>query len=242
MNATSQTARSGLGTIIAPTLAAMMLLTGCGPSFKYHELRYEGQKAMLDDMYGPACYFFKEAENLHPRHIENLHDLGACSVMLARQKFEAGSRAAAMRELDAAISYYSEAIEVYPGYQPAIVGKTVALKLSGQFDEALAHAEWAAEFIGPSARQYIFLAKELEKRGDVDGAQLRYRQAVAIDPANAESHTAFARFLLRQKKEVPAVYHLQAAYRLNPRDQWVVDQLTIRSALPPLTSQPEREP
>jgi tetratricopeptide (TPR) repeat protein len=223
------------------TLSAATLLSGCGPGQKYYRMRFEGQKAMLEDMYGTACYFYKEAERSYPRTLENLHDLGVCSVMLARQKFEAGNRAAALRELDAAISYYSEAIEVYPAYQAALEGKSVALKLKGQFDEALKHAEWAAQFVGPSAKQYIFLADELEKRGDIDGAQLRYRQAVAIEPSNARVHRAFAEFLLRQGNERPAVYHLQAAYKLDPLDEWVIDELTKRSALPALTSEQERE-
>ena len=236
MNTPQAMIRSGFPIIIATALTTMVPLGGCGPGLKYRDLRREGQRAALEGMHGPACYFFKEAEKVYPRNVANLHDLGACSVMLARQKFEQRAHAAAMRELDAASAYYSQAIEVHPGHQAAIEGKSVTLELKGQFDKALEHAEWAAEFVGPSARQYVFLGKELEERGDVDGAQLRYRQAVAMEPANPEGHVAFARFLLRQNKERVAVYHLQAAYRLNPLNEWVVDQLAIRSALPVLTS------
>ena len=152
------------------------------------------------------------------------------------------NHAAAMRELDAAIAYYTQAMDVHPGDQASIEGKNIALELKGQFDEALDHAEWAAEFVGPSAKQYIFLAKELEQRGDVDGALLRYRQAVAMELDNPEAHIAFAKFLLRQDNERMAVHHLQQAYRLNPLDEWVLDQLTARSALPPLAPQTENEP
>ena len=152
------------------------------------------------------------------------------------------NRPAALRELDEAIAYYSQALEIYPGHQASMEGMNTALELKGQFDTALRHAEWAAEYVGPSARQYIFLAKELEERGDVDGALLRYRQAVAMEPGNPKAHVAFAKFLLRAKNEPAAIHHLQAAYRLNPLDEWVADQLSARSALPPLTSGDDKAP
>lgn len=207
-------------------------LSGCTPN--YRTLRYQGQKAMVDGSYGPARHFFKEAEMKDPRHLENLHDMGACSVMLAKQQFAEMNQAAAMRELDAALAYYNQAIEVYPAHQASLEGKTTTLELRGQFDEALRHAQWAAEFVGPAAKQYIFLAGKLEERGDVDGALLRYRQAVAVEPKNPAAHVAFAKFLLRHNKEDAAVHHLQAAYRLDPLNGWVVDELSKRSALPTL--------
>ncbi len=207
---------------------------GCGPD--YRQLRREGQKAMLDHAYGSARIFFRQADDLRPRRVANLHDLGACSLMLARARFDQRNHAAAMRELDAAVSYYSGALDVYPGHRASIEGKNIALELKGQFDEALEHAEWAAEFVGPAASQYIYLAQELEERNDRDGAFLRYRQAVAMEPRNAEAHVALARFLLRNKNEEAAVDHLQAAYLLNPLDEWVIDELTKRGAVPPLGS------
>jgi len=209
-------------------------MVGCGPS--YRSLRRQGQDAMIAQAYGPARVFFLKAEDKHPRRAENLHDLGACSVALARQRFEEGNRAAAMRELDEAVDYYTQAIDAHPGFAAAIEGKNVALKLKGQFDEALQTAEWAAEFVGPSAKQYLFLAKNLEERGDIDGAFLRYRQAIAVEPRNFEAHKEFAAFLQRHGNEQAAIFHLQMAYRLNPLDTWVADQLTKRGAVPSLAS------
>jgi tetratricopeptide (TPR) repeat protein len=196
---------------------------------------------MARGAYGPARVFLRQADDMRPRNPDNLHDLAVCSVMLARDKFDQGNYAAAMRELDEAVAFYSTAIDVYPGHQASIEGKSVALKLKGQFEEAMKHAEWAAEFVGPSARQYILLARDLEATGDKEGALLRYRQAVAVEPRNPEAHTEIAKFLLENHNEPAAVQHLQMAYRLNPRAAWVVDELTSRGALPPLApaSQPE---
>ena len=239
MSDLQRTSRLGFHVTVAGA-ALMVALTGCGPN--YRELRLEGQRAVLHRDYGPARYFFLEAEKKKANVAENLHDLGLCSFMLAGQKFERMNRAAAMREVDAAIEYYTRAIDAHPGHQASIVGKNLALELKGQFDEALKHAEWAAEFVGPSAKQHMFLAQELEERGDTDGARLRYRQAVAMEPRSFEAHQAFAKFLLRHKNESGAIYHLQTAYRLNPRDQWVADQLIARGKLPPLAPQGDESP
>jgi tetratricopeptide (TPR) repeat protein len=209
-----------------------LFFTGCGPS--YHRLRREGHMAITQGDYGPARVLLLQAEEKHPRNVKNLHDLGACSVMLANEKFNQRNHAAAMRELDAAIFYYESAIDANPGYLPAIEGRNVALKLKGEFDEALKNAEWALRYVGPSANQFLFLAAELEERGDMDGALLRYQQAVAADKNNPAIHSAFAEFLLRHNNEPAAIYHLQAAYRLNPEDPWVSQELSQRGAVPTL--------
>ncbi len=221
------------------SVAILLPLMGCGPN--YYDLRREGQHAMISGAYGPAKIFFSQANGRVARRVENLHDLGACSVMIARKKFKQSQRAAAMRELDDAVEYYSTALDVHPGHQASIEGKMVALKLKGQFDKAIGHAEWAAKFVGPSSTQYLFLASELEERKDDEGALLRYRQAVAVDPRNSEVHIKFADFLLRHNNEPAAIHHLQVAYRIDPLNKWVTDQLANRGALPTLalTAQPK---
>lgn len=221
-------------------MAMAVLLTGCGPSYRH--LRLQGQEAMIGGRYGPARVFFVKADERSPRRIANLYDLGTCSIMLARERFEQKNHAAAMREVDEAIGYFTQALDVNPGHQPSIEGLNTALELKGQFDEALAKAEWAARFVGPSAKHYVFLASELEERGDLDGALLRYRQAVSIEPTNVDAHIAFAKFLLRNNNEPAAIHHLQAAYRLNPLDQWVLDELAARGAVPALTAEKPGKP
>ena len=214
----------------AAAIVLLTLLVGCGPNYRHY--RHEGQNAMINGNHRPARILLLEAERRRPRDVQNLNDIGVCSLVLAKEKFAQRNHAAAMREVDEAIAYFSRAIDVFPGHQASIEGKNTALELKGQFNEALEHAEWAARFVGPSARQQIFLAKELEERGDVDGALLRYRQAIAMEPDNATAHVAFAKFLLRRDNDAAAVQHLQYAYRLNPLDGWVVDQLAQRGAIP----------
>jgi len=226
--------------LLMASLLALTTLTGCAPT--YYQLRYEGQQALLNAEYGTARRLFEQAGDKRPREVENLHDLGVCSVLLARAHFERMNHAAALREVDDAIAYYTRAIDVHPGHQASLEGRNIALRLKGQFDVALQNAEWAARFVGPSARQYIFLARELEQRGDVDGAYLRYRQAVAMEPGNAAAHTAFSRFLIKESNERAAIFHLRIAYRLDPLDEWVTAELISRGALPALAEPPPETP
>ncbi len=204
-----------------------VLVGGCSGKASYQQLRMEGQQAVLNGSYGAGRNFFDQCEHRRPRKdADNLHDLGACSVMVSKQKFSERNYAAAMRELDAATAYYTWAVDTNPGHQASIEGKSIALELKGQYDAALKNAEWAAEFVGPSARQYIWLGREMEKRRDLEGAMLRYRQAVAMEPKNAVAYATMADFLLRVDNKEAAIEYLESAYRLNPKDQWVVDKLT----------------
>lgn len=228
-----RTLRHAMTTLVAGTLLAVSLPTGC-TAVDYQQKRFHGQSLMAAGTYGAARHFFDEAESIRPRRVRNLYDLGTCSMMLAKQRLANKNELAARRELNAAIAYYSHALEVYPGHQPSIEAKNNALELQGRFDEALQHAEWTAQFVGPAARQYVFLAGEYEERGDIDGALLRYKQAIAMEPDNADAHVAFAKFLLRTDNESAAVHYLKAAYRLDPTDSWTLGQLSSRGAVPVL--------
>jgi tetratricopeptide (TPR) repeat protein len=210
--------------------ALAVAVGGCGPS--YYDLRKDGQESIIRGEYSAAAILFNQADAKSPRHVANLHDLGICHTMVARHKFEQRNAPAAFRELDKAIAYYQRALDVRPGNLPCTEGLNTALELKGQFEEALKKAEWAVKFVGPKAKQQLYLARELEERGDSDAALLRFRQAVAMEPANAEAHKAIAEFLLRHHQEVPAMHHLRAAYQLDPDNAWVRQQLASRGGLP----------
>lgn len=234
----TMTSRANVRRIAIAAVLSMLPLVGCGPS--YRTLRHEGMSTMATGSYGSAKWFFLQADQKKPRQVDNLYDLATCYLMLAKDDFQQQYYAAAMRDVNNAIDFFGRAIDAHPGHQPAIEGKSMALELKGQFDAALANAEWAAEFVGPAAAQFLFLAKGLEARGQLDDAFLRYRQAVAVEPKNVEAHLAFARFLLKGDNEAAAVHHLQEAYLIDPTDTWTTDQLARRGALPYLTS--ERDP
>lgn len=225
---------SNVPLVLIAIYCIITLVTGC--EAHYPTLRREGQMAMLDGQYGPARYLLLNADNKAHRKVETLHDLGVCSVMVAKQKFRERNQAAAFRELDNAVAYYRRAIDDVPGHQASLEGLNIALELKGQFEAALNHAFWTAEFVGPSAKQFIFLGNELEQRGDFDGAMLRFRQAVTMEPRNANAHVAMAKFLIRHDKRDAAEDYLVEASILDPNNPWVREQLAS-SGLPSSTRQ-----
>jgi len=197
-------------------VAGALLVTGCATEPNSRKLRLEGQRAMIRGDYAAARGLFREVHQLEPERPANLHDLGDCCLYFARDSFMRRDPAAALREVDQAIHYYQRAINAHPGWQPALIGKSIALKLKGRFEDAIRVAEWAVEFVGPSARQQLFLADELEQRGDLDAALLRLRQAVAMEPDNAVAHEAMGRFYRRIGHREPAIRHLTRACLLDP--------------------------
>jgi|CXWL01.1.fsa_nt_gi tetratricopeptide (TPR) repeat protein len=224
-----------IGALALPLVA--FALSGCNNGPSYDQLRREGQISMINGQYGPARYMLKQAEGKSQRRrVENLHDLGVAHVMVAKEKFAQMNPAAAFRELDAAVDYYSRGIEAHPGHQACLEGKNIALELKGQFEEALKHAEWAAEFVGPSARQQIFLASELEERGDFDAALLRYQQAVAMEPKNANAHLAFAEFLKRHNQDGAAEIQFQEAQRLQSHGRRLAQKPAMQNPEPTFAS------
>lgn len=197
--------------------------TGCGPT--YRDLRIAGQQEVASGNWGAARHLFQEAMDKVPEDAENLHDLGVCAMVLARQQFKLRNHPAAMREVDRSIDYYTRSIEAHPGYRASIIGKNRAQELKGQFEEALRTAHWAAQYVGPSADQFVFLAAEYEERGDLDGALLRLRQATAIDPNDASAHRALGMLYHKVGQDHEAIVALNRSLQLDPMQQDVAQLL-----------------
>ena len=201
--------------MLLPAVAALCV-AGCTAEPDCHRIRLEGQRAMLQGDYRAARGLLRRAHELVPEDPANLHDLGDCCLYFARDQFARRNAAAALREVDQAIAYYERAVHVAPGFQAALLGKNIALELKGRYEEAVRLAEWAVEFVGPSARQQLFLAAEMEERGDLDAALLRLRQAVAMEPNNPDAHEALGSLYHRIGRRELAVRHLTRACRLDP--------------------------
>ncbi len=214
----------------------ILLIPACSRDFR--RCRVEGQRALMDHNYAVARARFERAHHIWPGDAENLFDLGTVHLYYAKALVTEGNQPAAARELDRAVRYFSRAVQARPGMQAALAAKNEALELKGLYDQALEQAEWASAFVGPRAREQVFLAGELEQRGDYDGALLRYRQAVAMERENPMAHAAIGQFLHRRGNRPMAVSHLKTAYKLNPLQPGVARLLTELGEPLPRTTPP----
>jgi tetratricopeptide (TPR) repeat protein len=230
MNIAHFTTRAALG--LSAAVIAVFCLSGCYTGLSYNDLRTMGQEQMIQKRYGVARDLLSEAMEMKPEDPWNLYDLGDCCTYLAKEQFHRRNVPVAMNYVDNAVEYYSRAINAYPGMEPALMGKNMALELKQQFEEALSVAAWAATFVGPNARQQIFLAHELEERADLDAALLRYRQALSIEPESAYAHAQMGLFMTRIGREEDAITHLRTAYGLNPDEPDVLPALRKLGAEP----------
>ena len=215
-------------------VSIVLTIPACGPNF--YRLRREGQNAMAQGQYVLAKQKLEAARDMEPEDPEVLFDLGMVCRIQAERALADGNQAAAYREIDRAIECFDRAIEARPSMQAAIEARTDALAFKGQSDEALKSSEWAMRFVGPSAKSHIFVARQLEGRGDMDGAMLRYRQAVEMEPKNATAHAAFGRFLLRIGRREEGIAQLERAYRLNPLEEGVARDLAEQGVPLPRTT------
>lgn len=222
--------RFGWSRMFAGMAGVVVLASGCTVS--HNRLRYEGLVAADEGKYEVARQLLLQADEMSPQRVDNLYDIAACSIQIAKRKFKEENYAAAMRETDTALAYLDRAIQIRPAHIRSLEGKSVALRLKGRFDEALEHAQRVSQYVRPSARQYMFLARELEHSGAVDDAEIRHRQAVDIEPENPLAHKSLADFLARHEKGEAAIYHWQMAYKLDPFNREVAEQLIKRNAIP----------
>lgn len=211
------------GAVFTSLAATLVLTTGCEPT--YEQLRSEGYREMNRGDLVAARGVFKAAIDKRPESADVLYSIGRIYQAFAEQALQNENPVGAMRNLDHALAYYDRAIEAYPGYEVALRGKNRAYELRGQSEKALAIAQWAATNAGPNARQHGFLAGELEQRGDLDNALLRYRQAIKMEPKNAKAHLELARFYLRNNRRQEAAESLQIAYNLDSSLPGVVTEL-----------------
>lgn len=220
-----------IGRVVACLFLPMAL--GCTQGF--HEFRQAGEEYVLAGDYTSAKAMFAEAYRIYPEHAENCYDLALCHEHFGRRQMTLGNKAAADRDLDRAVEYYSRAIEAFPGFRAALRGKNEVLELRGESEAALASTEWAKDYLGPSAERHIELANELAERGDLDAALLRYRQAAAMEPDSAPAHAALGWFYFKLGRKEAGIEELQRAYRLNRDEPGVRDELLSLKALPSIS-------
>ena len=113
-----------------------------------------------------------------------------------------------------------------------MTGKADGLKLRGKHRAALDIAHWVAAQSGFQAKKLVLKAREHADQGDLDNAQLAYKQAATVEPENAMAHGELGLFYMRMNNQSEAIRSLTRAYELNPGAPGVFAALIDLGAVP----------
>lgn len=120
-------------------------------------------------------------------------------------------------EVDRAIEFLEQALELIPNFPDAENNLGTALGLKGRHDEAIAHFR-AALKTENTAEIHQNLGWALEQAGRGDEAIPAYQAALELDPDFAAAHQKLGAMLCARGRFGEAVTHLQRALALEPDD------------------------
>lgn len=220
------------------TIAAILCmvavgLTGCGePQPSFQQYMSEGAREYDAGHQAEALAMFMQAAELDPERPEPSYRIGYCYLGMADAQFVQDDMPAAARYCDRAIAAFDKAIAAFPGYSRAVQGKADALRLRGKHQAAIEIAKWVAAQAAFEAKKLVLEARQQIAAGDMDGAQLSFVQAAAIEPNNARVHAEAGLFYLRLNNTAEAIKSLQRAYALEPGAPGVFSALKGLRAVP----------
>ncbi|KAF6000649.1 Stress-induced-phosphoprotein 1 [Cyanidiococcus yangmingshanensis] len=106
-------------------------------------------------------------------------------VALATQRKQQGNEAFAAKDFEAAVRYFTEAIELDPSNHVLYSNRSAAYASKGEYEEALADAERCIELAPQWSKGYSRRGAALVGLGELDEAAEAYRQGLSIDPENS---------------------------------------------------------
>lgn len=230
--------------IVIGCALAVLAGAGCGrPTSGYDELMTEGLSEYENQRYAEAIAMFKNAAEADRERPEPSYYTGLAFLKMADKQFREDDLPGALRYCDRALSTFDAAVGAFPGYSRAQQAKADALVLKGKHKDALEVATWAASYVGPQAKMHIFKARQFAQAGEIDKAELYFKQAVSVEPENPAAYAELGLFYMRCGNDAEAVKALQKAHAMRPGSPGVVAALARLGASPAYTTpQPPARP
>ncbi|OXM69131.1 tetratricopeptide repeat protein [Amycolatopsis vastitatis] len=127
-----------------------------------------------------------------------------------------GSSLAKAGRFTAAVEKYDRAVEIQPQYVHAHYRKIDALGEAYRFDEALGHAEAAAQQLPEASRLYLTWGGILRRCHDFTGAVEKFDHAIAIDQHRADHYRWRAFALMKLGRRADALSTLRTGLEACP--------------------------
>jgi tetratricopeptide (TPR) repeat protein len=116
-----------------------------------------------------------------------------------------------------AIRYYTVALALRPDNPGVLLNRSVALRLTGELEAAIADVQRAIELNPKYAPAFNSLGNILCDQKKMDEAIAAYRKAIEINGKNAKAHENLGMALAKQKKLPEAIAALRKAIDLDPK-------------------------
>lgn len=213
-------------------LICVLILPGCGkPRASYDEIVATGINDYESRRFADALAMFNHAKEIDRERPEPSYYVGLCYLGMADQHFTNDNLHAALRCCDQAVSAFDAGIGAFPGYSRSVQGKADALRLKGKHQAAMEIAGWAATQSGPQAKMLILKGRQQAQNGDIDQAQLSFKQATSVEPNNAAAYAELGLFYMRCGNDEEAIRALRKANELDPGAPGVVAALARLGAV-----------
>jgi tetratricopeptide (TPR) repeat protein len=144
---------------------------------------------------------FAETIRLFPEYPEGHNNLGAMLEKLGKP--------------DEALAEYRESVRLLPDFADATMNLGRLLAQRGQHEEAIGYLE-ASVKARPFAPAMRNLARSLAAVGRTDDAIARFRDAIRLDPGNAQAHVELGGLLEQRGRNNEAIDEYATALRMSP--------------------------
>ncbi|UCD29229.1 MAG: tetratricopeptide repeat protein [Planctomycetota bacterium] len=216
--------------IVLSLISAVLAFVAAGCTQNIDDLRTQGIGEFRNHQYIQSMATLRRALELKPHDAQANYYMGLNYRVIAAEKFREDNIAAACRELDTAIIYFTNTIKTWPNYMEAVASKNEALEARGKYDAALKLAQRVAQNNRGVSDHYIYLGNEYRERGDYDNALRSYKTALAINPESAKAYAAMGKLYLEIGDRALALDSFRRAYELNPYESGVNDHLDTLEA------------
>jgi tetratricopeptide (TPR) repeat protein len=127
-----------------------------------------------------------------------------------------GAANAGLKQFDAAIDGYKQALKIEPDFAEAYCNMGIALKNKGDLDAAIDSYQKALKIKPDFADAYYNMGIALRDRGDLEAALGSYQQAIKIKPDSAEAHCNMSIVLKEKGDLVAALDSCKQALKIKP--------------------------
>ncbi|HWW74376.1 MAG TPA: tetratricopeptide repeat protein, partial [Pyrinomonadaceae bacterium] len=158
-------------------------------------------------------------------------DKSAGTYALFQQGLEYLKRSDKEERVDAAVDAFRTALSKNPDYAPAYAGLGLAFVTKFGFnrdktllEQAVQNAKRGVELDGELALNRVSLGRAYVEKGEYDAAEAELKQALTLEPLNADAHRALADLQKARRNPAEAEKSYRKAIELRP-DDWELHYL-----------------